>query len=128
MRRLSTLCESDRKVEMWWGTSQVKATVVPQDLTATEKGTRLLIACDTCNNAILFADYKKKILDVQLPRSSKKIRKKCVSIPITNDKLNEDDEKFKVVLSVVNAPAVKGIIPGVAVVTIIDDDGKFVCV
>ena len=49
-----------------------------------------------------------------------------MSIPITNDKLNEDDEKFKVVLSVVNAPAVKGIIPGIAVVTIIDDDGKFV--
>ena len=49
-----------------------------------------------------------------------------MSISIINDKLNEDDEKFKVVLSVVNAPAVKGIIPGVAVVTIIDDDGKFV--
>ena len=50
-----------------------------------------------------------------------------MSIPITIDKLNEDDEKFKVVLSVVNAPAVKGIIPGAAVVTIIDDDGKLCC-
>ena len=45
-----TISESDRKVEMCIlvvGTSQVKATVVPQDLTATEKGTRLLISSVT---------------------------------------------------------------------------------
>ena len=48
----------------------------------------------------------------------------CFRIPITNDKLGEEDEQFEIVLTSEN-PAVTIGSPAKAVVTILDDDGMF---
>ena len=107
-------------------------TLKTQDITATaDQGTRTNQTFQTChshrvNITLPFSphtDYKKTIEHVDIV-STFFLGAKCFSIPITNDKLREEDEQFEIVLTSEN-PAVKIGSPAKAVVTILDDDGMF---
>ena len=76
----------------------------------------------TFNSPFLSSDYEKTIKHIDI--ESTFFPTQCFRIPITNDKLGEDDEQFEIVLTSENTSVIIGS-PAKAVVTILDDDGIF---
>ena len=70
---------------------------------------------------IASADYTGKSVDLMFGSSN---NKRCVVIPVTNDAIPEDPERFRVMLSMTTPQAGVILTPDNVTVVINDDDGE----